>query len=153
MGLIYEFDILVSRPQNYLCICIWISVMIICSLNLICLSTQLTVRHGTAMYYRYMCRYMDRERENILHSQLSYMSLSKIVMQWAAAQVTKESVMGHMVKLNSPELVVQTNTPEEFLGSDCILQSWIGSGWSKSISKFPTGWPVWSKCNSVKFPN
>ena len=59
MGLIYKFDILVSRPQNDLCICIWISVMIICSFNLICLSTQLTVRHGTVMYYLYMCRYMD----------------------------------------------------------------------------------------------
>ena len=143
MGLIYEFDILVSRRQNDLCICIWISVMIICSFNLICLSTHLAVRHGTAMYYRYMCRYMDLERENILHSP------AKIVMQWAAAQVTNESVMSHMVKLNSPELVVQTNTPEEFLGSDCILQSWIGSGWSKSMYKFPT-WKLGGPAGVVK---
>ena len=77
------------------------------------------------------------------------MSQAKIVMQWAAAQVTNESVMSHMVKLNSPELVVQTNTPEEFLGSDCILQSWIGSGWSKSMYKFPT-WKLGGPAGVVK---
>ena len=160
---LYVLDILVS-PQDDLCI--WMSVMVICSSNLICL--QHPVNRET-WYSNALPIYRPgvgaKWRENILHSYVVqlYEPSQHCDVVAAAQVVTNESVMSPMVKLNSPQMVGCRNSYLYFKHFRRVFGvrlyfaeldlCQMEMGGQSLFPNFQLGRPEWSKCNSVKFPN